>query len=531
MDRYDAVVIGAGHNGLAAAVVLATAGWSVLVLESNDTPGGAVRTEEVTLPGFRHDLMATNLNLFAGSPFVAEYGADLAEHGLEFVPADKPFSSVFPGGGFVGVSTDMEATLDGIRSFSDADAAAWEELAGWFGEIAPHLFPLLGTPVPSAKAVRTLFDGTRALGVTWPLDLARLVMQSSREFFEEHFESAEVQSLGASWGMHLDFSPDTPGGALFPFLETFASAFNGMALGRGGAANMIDALVSLLEARGGEVRVGTEVTSITVDGERATGVELADGQRIEAIGAVVANLGPKVLFGGLAPDDLLDDRFRRRVAGYKHAPAGFMLHLALDDLPDWKAGEHVRDWSYVHIGPYMEDMSLAYQRAVAGLLPERPTIVVGQPTAFDSTRAPEGKHVLWVQVRLVPSVIRGDGGREIAAGDWDEAKEPYADRVIDLLEEHAPGLRSQILGSYAMSPSDLESYNANLIGGDSLGGSHHPMQFIGLRPFPGYTRYRTPITDLYMCGASTWPGAGVGAGSGYMLGKRLIGRRVGLRRR
>ena len=524
MTTYDAVVIGAGHNGLAAGVVLASAGWSVLVVERNDEPGGAVRTAEVTLPGFHHDLFATNLNLFAGSPFHAEFGDDLAIHGLEFAPSDKPFSSVFPDGGFVGVSTDMDATLAMVGTVSAADAMAWTALTERFGQVAPHLFPLLGTTIPSAGALKALVSGSRALGLNWPLDLARLVLQSSREFVEEHFESPEVQALCASWGMHLDFPPDAPGGALFPFLETFASQTNGMVLGKGGARTMIDALVSLLRSLGGEVRTNAAVAAVTVDADRATGVALADGERIAARRAVVANVTPKVLFGGLVPDSAVDDRFRRRVSAYRHAPGTLMVHLALDDLPDWNAGNQVRGWSYVHIGPYLEDMSLAYQRAVSGMLPERPTLVVGQPTVVDPTRAPDGKHILWVQVRMVPATIRGDASHEIVATEWDEAKDPYADRVIRLIEEHAPGLSSNILGRHVLSPVDLEAYNPNLIGGDSLGGSHHPMQFFGLRPFPGWTRYRTPIDGLFMCGASTWPGAGVGAGSGYLLGKQLTAR-------
>ena len=531
MAGYDAVVVGAGHNGLAAAVVLASAGWSVLVVERNEEPGGAVRTAEVTLPGFRHDLFATNLNLFAGSPFFAEFGDDLTAHGLEFAATERPFSSVFPDGRFIGVSTDMDETLEMIGRASADDRQAWSELAERFGEVAPHIFPLLGAVFPSSTAAKALYKGSRALGATWPFDLARLLLQSSRELVEEHFESPEVQALCASWGMHLDFPPDAPGGALFPFLETFASNFNGMVLGKGGAATMIDALVSLLESLGGQIRLNSEVAAIIISDDRAVGVELIDGERLAARRTVVANLTPKVLFGRLVPETAVSSRFNRRVAGYRHAPGGLMIHLAMDDLPDWSAGEEARQWSYVHIGPYMEDMNLAYQRAAGGLLPERPTLVVGQPTAVDPSRAPYGKHVLWVQVRVVPSTIRGDAAGQIEDREWEDVKEPYADRVIRLIDEYAPGISSKILASAVLSPADLESYNPNLIGGDSLGGSHHPMQFAGLRPFPGATRYRTPIKGLYMCGASTWPGAGVGAGSGYLLGKRLTRPTKRLRRR
>jgi phytoene dehydrogenase-like protein len=518
---HDAIVVGAGHNGLAAAIILAKAGWDVLVVERNLEPGGAVQTAEVTLPGFHHDLFAANLNLFAGSPFFAEFGDELTAHGLEFVPSSKPFGSVFPGDGFIGVSTDLDETLAMIGGFSEPDVAAWRGLFERFGAIAPHLFPLLGTSLPSAAAVRTLMTGARSLGKEWPFDLTRLVMQSTREFVEEHFESREVQALCAVWGMHLDLPPDMAGGALFPFLETFADSANGMVLGRGGARSMIDAQVSLLESLGGRVRLSTTVERVLVEGDRAAGVETGGGERLMATRAVIANLTPKVLFGGMVPDHLLSTRFRRQVRDYKHAPGTMMIHLAMDDLPEWTADPTAREYAYVHIGPYMEDMSLAYQQAVAGLLPERPTLVVGQPTAVDPSRAPEGQHVLWVQVRVVPGAILGDAAGVIETSDWDEARDPYADRVLDIIEQYAPGTRAKVLARHVLTPSDLETANPNLIGGDSLGGSHHLMQHFFLRPFPGWTKYRTPVKDLYMCGAGTWPGAGVGAGSGHLLGKRL----------
>lgn len=525
MPRSDAVVVGAGHNGLAAAIVLAKAGWEVVVLERNEEPGGAIRTAEVTLPGFKHDLFAANLNLFVGGSFFAEHGGDLRRHGFEAVRAERPFGSVFPDGAFVGVSTRAGETVEGIRRLSPHDAEAWQALEAWFGRVAPHLFPVLGTPMPSLAAALALLRGRRALGRSWPLELVRLIAQSPRELVEEHFESREVQATVAAWGMHLDFPPDAAGGALFALLETFASAQNGMALGRGGARSMVDAMVSLLRSLGGRVVTGAEVERIAVEGGRAAAAETADGERFEASRAVIANLTPGALFGKLVADEHLPEGYRRAVRRYRYAPGTLMIHLALDDLPRWRAGEEVRTYAYVHVGPYMEDMSLAYLRAVAGYLPERPTLVVGQPTAVDPSRAPEGKHVLWIQVRVLPAAIRGDAAGEIETRDWDEAKEAYADRVLAQLEEHAPGLAGLVLGRDVISPADLERANPNLVGGDQLGGSMHPMQSFFLRPVPDWSRYATPIEGLYLCGAGTWPGAGVGAGSGHLLGKLLTRRR------
>jgi len=525
----DAVVIGAGHNGLVAAILLAKAGWSVTVIERNDVPGGAVRTEEVTLPGFRHDLFAMSLNAFVGSPFFAEYKDELFAHGLALAGSPKAFGSVFPDGGFVGVSAVPGETLASVRALSAADAESWERLGARFGAIAPHLFATLGTPMPSAAAARAVLAGMRTLGRRWPLELTRLAMQSSREFTEENFERRELHALIASWGMHLDFAPDLPGGALFAYLNAFVFAEHGLAIGRGGAGTAIDALVSLLRAHGGQLVTAAEAERVVVEGGRATAV-IAGGERYAARRAVIANLAPGILYSRLLADTGLPADFRRGVARYRYGPSTLVVHLALDDLPAWRAGETAREFAYVHVGPYLEEMGLAYQQATAGLLPAEPMLVVGQPTVADPTRAPDGKHVLWVLVRPVPSRIAGDAAGEIDARDWEKAKEPYTDRAIGVLERYAPGLRGRILGRFVLSPEDAQRWNPNLAG-DGLGGSHHPMQNYFLRPFPGWSRYRTPVDGLYMCGASTWPGAGTGAGSGYLLGKQLTRPTVAARAR
>ncbi|MGH8874965.1 MAG: phytoene desaturase family protein, partial [Acidimicrobiia bacterium] len=234
---------------------------------------------------------------------------------------------------------------------------------------------------------------------------------------------------------------------------------------------MIDALVGLLESLGGEVRCGAPVERVAVEGGRAVGVVVQGGERLSADRAVIANLTPTVLFGGLVDEGSVPAAFMRKVRAYRYGPATMMIHLAMSDLPAWAASDRAREHAYVHIGPYLDDMSLAYLQAVSGYLPPRPTLVVGQPTAVDPTRAPDGKHVLWVQVRMVPSTIRGDAAGEIEATTWDEAKELFADRVMALIEGYAPGMASRVLGRHVMSPDDLERYNSNLVGGDSLGGS------------------------------------------------------------
>jgi phytoene dehydrogenase-like protein len=321
--------------------------------------------------------------------------------------------------------------------------------------------------------------------------------------------------------MHLDFAPDIAGGALFPYLEGMANQSFGMVLGRGGADTVTRALVAAIEARGGTVDCGAEVVEILHEGGGATGVVLADGRRLAARRAVIAGVAPGALLrltGGTGAPG-----FDEGMARFSHAPGTMMIHLAMDGLPDWAAGEALKRFAYVHIAPSMDQMARTYAQAQAGLLPDAPVIVVGQPTAVDPSRAPEGKHVLWLQVRMVPGTIRGDAAGQIAARDWPAAAKPFADRALDLLEDAAPGTRAKILGQRIVTPAELEADNPNLVGGDQLCGSHHLSQHFLFRPARGHADGSTPIRNLHLTGAAVWPGAGTGAGSGFLLARKLAG--------
>jgi phytoene dehydrogenase-like protein len=199
-----------------------------------------------------------------------------------------------------------------------------------------------------------------------------------------------------------------------------------------------------------------------------------------------------------------------------------MIHLAMDALPNWSAAE-LKRFAYVHMAPSMDQMARTYQQAKAGLLPDEPVIVCGQPTVVDPSRAPAGKHVLWLQVRMAPGQIKGDAKGEITATDWAEAAEPFANRALDILERYAPGTRAHILGQHIVTPDMLEADNPNLVGGDQVCGSHHLHQHFMNRPARGYADGTTPIKNLYHTGAAVWPGAGTGAGSGTLLAKKLVG--------
>jgi len=521
-DRYDVVVVGAGHNGLVAGVTLARAGWRVLIVEANDRAGGALQSGELTHPGYVHDLFATNLNLFLASKFYAENGSDLARHG--FVPATSrhAFASAFPDGTALGVSTDVQRTLDDLAVLSTADAAGWRDLSDLFGRVSPTLFNLYGSRVPSLAMVRSIVGGLRQSGRRGVTELPQLLVSSIRELVEERFESEKAKALIAPWGMHLDFGPDVAGGAVFPLLEVFTDQKIGISITTGGASRLVEALIGLFGEHGGRVRTSSRVTRVITSGGRARGVELADGQRVEAARAVVASVTPTALAGHLLSDGDMPSAVTRRLLDYRYGPSTMMLHIALSAPVPWAAGDWLQSYAYVHLAPYLDDLARTYTDALAGRLPLEPLLVVGQTSAVDRTRCPSDGHIIWVQVRALPSRIVEDPVGRLAGLSWDEAGLSYAERVVQKLEVYAPGISSLITGQAVLSPTDLERHDVNLVGGDSISGSMHLRQNFVFRPTAGMSGYRTVVPGLWLIGASTWPGAGLNAVSGYEAAQAIL---------
>lgn len=517
---YDVVFVGAGINSLGAAFLLSRAGCRVLVVDRNDEAGGAVRTKPLTLPGFRHDIGAMNLSLFANSPFYQEHREALAEKGVAFVAADRSAGIALPDGRFLGVTTASAETQQAIAAFSAKDALAWQEWRSDFENCAPFLFNVFGAPAPTGHPLEYVFGDHADVPEAVRPVLRGILLDSLRANLTRRFESDAVRAMIAAWGMHPDNAPDIAGGCVYPFLETNIDASQGIAIVKGGSGRLIEALGDLIVEAGSEVRTSASVEKIVIENGRAVGVRLDGGETIHAARAVVASVTPPALL------DLIDGQLPEievtRARNWRFGPGTMVIHLALSDLPNWQA-EKARRSFYVHIGPSLDYLARAYQEGLAGLLSAEPFCAVAQPTIYDPSRAPPGQHVLWIMVRCIPSVIKGDAAGTIDGSSWTpDVKQAFADRVLDIIEGYAPGLRDSILAQAIHSPEDLETLNPNLVGGDINAGSCHLDQFYGERPFPRYPHHQMPIPGLYMCGAATWPGSGASPGSGAFVAQKIL---------
>ena len=521
MADADAIVVGSGHNGLVAAYRLARAGWRVAVIERSANIGGAIRTENVTLPGFRHDLFATNLSLFKSSLVYREHQGELEAAGLRFITCREAFASAYPDGKSVRISSDEELTGADFARCSTADRDGWRQVVSIYRRAAPHLLPFTNMALPSRAAARQALRMLVRLrgGV---IDLRDVVFGYPRRFVDRFFQTEEAKGALLPWAFHLDFAPDTPGGAAFAFVSAASAHVNGLVLAQGGADAIVSALQKLIEAHGGAIHTQTEVSQILVERGRAVGVRTSSGDVVTAARAVIANVTPPLLFGRLLPAAAVPAGVRDRAARFRYGPGVFMVHLALSRHLDWTSGDDLWRYNYVHLNGKADQIASTYAQCMGGLLPSRPMMVVGQPTHADPSRAPAGHAVIRLQVRAVPARIAGDADDAIPGRDWASVKEAYADRVIAQLAEHAPGVAQAILARHVMSPDDFERENVNLIGGDCVSGSHHLDQNYFSRPFRGWSSYRTPVESLLMVGASTWPGGGVNATSGFLAAEELL---------
>ncbi|WP_417424954.1 phytoene desaturase family protein [Hoeflea sp.] len=523
MADHDHIIVGSGINALVAAAMLSAKGQRVLVLERADRFGGCIRTDEITLPGFHHDVMAATFVLFLTSPAHGALGPDLARHGLEFCHTPHPTAVLRPDGSSLVLTTDRATN---IKTFNAAAAGDGDRHAADVGAIetdAPFLFALLGGELWSWQTAKLLARQAWSRGLRGLAAWIGEALRPSRAWLEAGYASERIQALHAPWVLHTGLPPESAYGSQMGKVIAFALEAAGAPVVKGGAGQAVAAFKSLIEENGGQLRANADVDQVIIENGRATGVRLADGTTITADN-VICSVPPSQLYQRLLRDQTqaVSEKDTAQLKQFRHGRGNFQLHYAIDGPIRWKTAG-LEDVALVHLADGIDSVSKSANEAARGMMPETPTICVGQPHRLDPSRCPEGKSILWLQIPDAPRVLKGDAAGEIeTSGTWDDAtREAFADRIEAILTRHIDGFSESILARKAYSPADLEALNINLVGGDPYGGSCALDQFFIWRPFSHSVNNSTSIRNLHHIGASTHPGPGLGGGSGFLLAKRL----------
>lgn len=486
MADVDAAVIGAGPNGLAAAIALARAGMKTVVLEAQAVPGGAVRTVESTLPGFKHDLGAAFFPFGQHSP--AWKAMDLPAAGLQWKHAPIDTAHPAPDGSCGVLARDLELTVDRL---GPVDGPRWRRIHEWFAGARDGILQALLGELPPWRAL--------TLGPATLLQLGKAGLLSGRAWAEWTFETEAARRIIPALALHTDVGPDDPMGAVVGFMLALTGVQGGYAVPRGGSGVFTQALVERLEEAGGRLRCGARVKRIVVEGGRAVAVETEQGDAIRVRRAVIADVAAPTLYRRLLDSRDVPSSIAEAMRAFPHGFGTFKMDWALDGAVPWTC-EDARRSAVVHAGDDLDDLSRFTREVRQGRLPERPYLVLGQTTIADPSRAPAGKHVLYGYTR-VPFRV---------AGGWPEArKRVFAEAIEDRIEELAPGFKERILARDIVSPEDLEALDENLIGGDLGGGSAAITNQLFFRPLFPWFNYRTPVRRLYLGSSYAHPGAGV----------------------
>lgn len=527
-DERNAIIIGAGHNGLITAGYLARAGMNVTVLESRNVVGGACVTEEVW-PGYKVSTLAYLCSLLLSN--IVE-DLELKKYGYHIYPKDPAFFTAFPDGKHLFFYQDMKKNIEQISKFSKRDAEYYpryekelERLAEWVEEL------LLQTPPNIVKRKPSDYLKLGGLGLkTLNLDdkaLARLVQimtQSVADFLDERFESDEIKTTLATDGViGANGGPSTPGTAYILMHHVMGDAAGQRGVWgfvRGGMGGVSEALKKSAEAHGAKIITGAPVEKILIKNGSAYGVALKNGDEYKA-DIVISGAEPKRTFLGMIDKNELDPEFRESIDSTKCVGASLKMNLALSDVPKFKAvegmdlGDSAPHRATMHICPSMEYIDRAWEDALQGKPSESPMIECTLPTAYDDSIAPEGKHIMCLFIQYAPFNLKN--GLE-----WnDELKNKFADRCIDVISEYAPNIKDIIEHRQVVSPADMEN-EYGLTGGSLFHGDMGLDQLFFMRPTPGWARYRTPINNFYMCGSGTHPGGGVMGAPGFNAAREII---------
>jgi phytoene dehydrogenase-like protein len=521
-ETYDVAIIGGGHNGLTAAAYLARAGRRVVVLERRHLVGGAAVTEEV-FPGFHFSVCSYVVSLLRPE-IIREL--DLRRHGLELLPLDGTFTPL-PDGDYLWRTDDHHATRRELARHSPRDAARYDDYNAAMARIAQFVKPLLAlTPpdlrAPGLRGLLALAGIARRFRALPREDQSRLIQLSSMsavDFLEQWFDTDPlIATMAASGIIGTNLGVRSPGTAyvlLHHYMGEIDGVFRSWGLARGGTGAVSNAIASAAREAGAAIRTNATVASIRVRHGRADGVILQDGEEIDAT-VVASSADPRVTFLQLLERDVLPEDFVEAIRRYKFRGASAKVNLALDGLPNFTAlpgtGGHLR--GAISISPSVDYMERAYDVAKYGRFSPRPYMDIVIPSLTDPTVAPTGKHVMSCFVQYAPY--------HLAEGTWDEQREAFGDAVIDTLAEYAPNVRDIVLHRQVVTPLDLER-EWSLSEGNIFQGELSFDQLFFMRPVPGWAQYRTPVNNLFLCGAATHPGGGIMGAPGRNAARVILG--------
>jgi phytoene dehydrogenase-like protein len=506
-DAPDAVVIGAGHNGLVAANLLADQGWNVVVCEATPHLGGAVRSAEVTAPGYLSDLFSAFYPLSAASPVL--HALELDRYGLQWRHSPSVLAHVFPDDRCAVLSRDLDQTAASVEEFAAGDGAAWRAMVQQWESIREPLIAALFTPLPAlAPATRLL----GRLGTAGALRMARMALLPVRRLGEEAFRGAGGPILLAGNALHADLAPEGAGSGIYGWLLAMLGQSYGFPVPVGGAGMLVQSMADRFTALGGSIRLASPVQSIEVEAGTAVGVRLAGGERIRVRRAVVADVTAPALYRDLVGEQHLPARFVRDLDNFQWDAPTLKIDWALRAKVPWTAaGAHGA--GTVHLGVDLDGLTRYAGDLATRQLPRAPFLLFGQMTTADPTRSPEGTESAWAYTHL-PSGV--EFSEQMIA--------EHVQQVEETVERHAPGFAELVVGRYIQSPARLEQENPSLVHGAVNGGTAQLHQQLVFRPVPGLGGASTPIDRLFLGGSSAHPGGGVHGAPGSNAARAALAR-------
>jgi beta-carotene ketolase (CrtO type) len=533
IEQYDAIVIGAGHNGLTCACYLAKAGLQVLVLEQYHSIGGMTITEEITLSGFRSDIHAYGYQLANFSPAPREL--ELDKYGFELVYPDPSISHLFPNGGIISMYRDVKKTVKSIEKYSKKDAQTWEKMFHNYLDKAKDKI-VYSINNPPCTSPRTLSPQllTRENGLsdrTSYHDEYRFNLQSLRSWCNENFESEEIKVFFGAWPAHVSSSPDDAGGGSLAYLFSVLVQDGGNNVVKGGMVNLPRALARYLQSKGGRIYTDAAVSKIIIKDRRAVGVRLDNGKEYAVRRLVVSSIDPYTLTFRLIGEEYFDTKVIQDIKRYEWGDAILTMYLALDNRMEYLAGPDALKSTHLHLSEASLDyFAKIFYECRSGKLPSEPFPIVSNDSTADPTRVPNGKHLMKFLISSVPYSVkifdenenyikiqdRIQGKNNNKNYDWNEIKHRYSDKIIDMVtEKYIPNLKTIIKKKVVYSPVDLETKPSTSVRGTLACGAMLPYQISSMRPIPQFAGYSLPdISNVYLCGSANHPGPGVSMAPG-----------------